>query len=85
METLIGSLLSIVLAAMGYTINSIGKLDRRIDEVALDLAKNYVTRSELDARFSELFSHLHRMEEKLDAHVSEDVHRIQKMKSKYFE
>ena len=85
MESFIGPILTLVLAATGYTVNSLSKLDRRIDEVTLDLAKNYVTRAELDERFSTLFNHLHRIEEKLDAHVSEDNVLIQKMKSKYFQ
>jgi uncharacterized coiled-coil protein SlyX len=85
MEALIAPAITLILAAAGYTAKVVSQLDRRIDNLEVDLAKNYVTREELDRKFDGLVISLRRMEEKLDAHVSEDQIMITRMKSKYFE
>jgi hypothetical protein len=85
MEALIAPAITLILAAAGYTAKVVSQLDRRIDHLEVDLAKNYVTREELDRKFDGLVVSLRRMEEKLDAHVSEDQIMITRMKSKYFE
>ena len=84
MEALIAPALTLVLAAAGYTARAVSTLDRRIDHLEVNLAKNYVTRDELDRKFDGLVISLRRMEEKLDAHVSEDAARISTMKKKFF-
>lgn len=85
MEALIAPAITLVLAAAGYTARAVSQLDRRIDHLEVNLAKNYVTRDELDRKFDGLVISLRRMEEKLDAHVSEDQLMISRMKHKYFE
>ena len=61
------------------------QLDMRIDHLEVNLAKNYVTREKLDRKFDGLVIFLRRMEEKLDAHASEDQIMISRMKHRYFE
>lgn len=85
MESLIAPAITLVLAAAGYTARAVSHLDRRIDNLEVNLAKNYVTREELDRKFDGLVISLRRMEEKLDAHVSEDQIMIARMKHKYFD
>ena len=85
MEALIAPAITLILAAAGYTVKVVSQLDRRIDNLEVDLAKNYVTREELDRKFDGLVISLRRMEEKLDAHVSEDQIMIARMKSKYYQ
>lgn len=83
MEILIGSAISVVLAAAGYTSSQLSRLDRRLDVLEVNVAKNYVTREELDAKFDRLIIFFHRLEDKIDAHVSEDSCRIEDMKRRY--
>ena len=84
MESLIPAALSLILAAAGYTVQTIKQLDKRVDGIELDLARNYVTREELDRKFDVLFVDLRRIEEKIDAHVSEDTAKINEIKAKYY-
>lgn len=85
MDQLLAPAVALILAAAGYSARAVSTLDKRLDVLEVNLAKNYVTREELDRKFSGLVTSLRRMEEKLDAHVSEDQIMISRMKSKYFE
>ena len=84
-EFVIAPLVAVFLAASGYAFQSASRVEKRLDTIQLDLAKNYVTREELDRKFDGLVSSLQRMEEKLDAHVSEDQYRIERLKRKYYD
>lgn len=83
MDIIIGGLISVVLAAAGYTTSTLSRLDRRLDNLEVNVAKNYVTREELDAKFDRMVIFFNRLEDKIDAHVSEDARRINEMKRRY--
>ena len=85
LELVVAPLVAVFLAATGYAVQSASRLEKRLDTIQIDLAKNYVTREELDRKFDGLVYSLQRMEEKLDAHVSEDQYRIAKLKRKYYD
>jgi len=82
-DIIIGGVISAVLAAAGFTANTLTRLDRRLDVLEVNLAKNYVTREELDAKFDRMVIFFNRLEDKIDAHVSEDARRINDMKRRY--
>ena len=83
MDIIVGGIISVVLAAAGYTTSTLSRLDRRLDSLEVNVAKNYVTREELDAKFDRLLIFFNRLEDKIDAHVSEDTRRITDMKRRY--
>lgn len=57
--------------------------DRRIDAIELKMAERYLTKDDFNRRWDTLISVLMRLEDKVDAHVSEDTLKIEQIKRKY--
>ena len=57
--------------------------DRRIDAIELKMAERYLTKDEFNRRWDTLIKVLMRLEDKVDAHVSEDQIKIDQIKRKY--
>ena len=83
-EYLIALLVSACAGGAGLVIRKLDYLDTRIDVLQVKLAEEYVKKDELGPQFIRLWITLHRMEEKLDAHVSENNLEIQRIKDKYY-
>ena len=73
-----------IFSILGLTLNKFDKADRRLDALELKVAEKYVTKEDFNMRFDNLLKVLNRLEEKVDAHVSEDADRIKNMKQRYF-
>ena len=54
-----------------------------MDALELKVAENFVTKAEFREQFVLLFKTLSRLEDKIDAHVSEDARKIDQIKRKY--
>ena len=72
-----------LLSLFGVSFRKIDAADRRMDQLELKVAEKYVTKEEFRQQFSELFRVLARLEDKIDAHVSEEALKIQAIKKKY--
>ena len=83
-EYLIALLVSAAAGAAGLTVRKLDQLDTRIDVLTVKIAEEYVKKDDMNAHFVRLWDTLHRMEEKLDAHVSENKIQIQRIKDKYY-
>ena len=81
-------LVALILSAIagGYTMlqRKIDSTDEKIDRLELKVSEQYVSKSDVSNQFLRLWDTLHRMEEKLDAHVSENKVEIQRIKDKYY-
>jgi hypothetical protein len=82
-EYLIALLISTAAGVAGLTIRKLDQLDTRIDVLTVKIAEEYVQKDDMVPQFIRLWDTLHRMEEKLDAHVSENKIQIQRIKDKY--
>ena len=69
-------LLAGVMSLFGLSFRKIDQADRRMDALELKVAENYVTKAEFREQFVLLFKTLARLEDKIDAHVTEDKHKI---------
>lgn len=80
--------IAIVLSTLagGYTLlqRKIDSTDDKIDRLELKVSETYLSKAEVHSQFIRLWDTLHRMEEKLDAHVSENKINIQRIKDKYY-
>lgn len=72
-----------LLSLFGVTFKKIDAADRRMDALELKVAEKYVTKEEFRQSFTELFRVLSRLEDKIDAHVSEEQIKFQMLKEKY--
>ena len=72
-------LLAGVMSLFGLSFRKIDQADRRMDALELKVAENYVTKAEFREQFVLLFKTLARLEDKIDAHVTEDKHKIELM------
>ena len=82
-EYAIGLAATAVLTVFGVLNRKSDAIDSRIDRLEVKLAETYVTKEDLRLEFERLVKSLSRMEDKIDAHVSEDNQRIATMKRKY--
>ena len=78
-EYMMAGLLAGVMSLFGLSFRKIDQADRRMDALELKVAENYVTKAEFREQFVLLFKTLARLEDKIDAHVTEDKHKIELM------
>jgi len=83
-EYVIALLVSAAAGATGLAVRKLDQLDTRIDVLTVKIAEEYVKKDDMVPQFVRLWDTLHRMEEKLDAHVSENKLQIQRIKDKYY-
>ena len=78
-EYIAAGLLAGVMSLFGVSFRKIDQADRRMDALELKVAENYVTKAEFREQFVLLFKTLARLEDKIDAHVTEDKTKIELM------
>jgi len=84
-EYLVALILSAIAGAYTMVQRDIKANDQKIDRLELKLSEEYVKKTDVTGQFLRLWDTLHRMEEKLDAHVSENQLEIQRIKDKYYD
>lgn len=82
-EYIIAAGIASVLSLFGVAFRKIDHADKRMDALELKVAEQYVTKDEFNSKFADLFKVLYRLEDKIDAHVSEEQSRIRDMKKRY--
>ena len=82
-EYALGLMFSGLFAVCGLINRKIDLVERRQDQLELKVAETYVTKQELKDQYSLLLTSLGRLEDKVDAHVSEDKLKIELIKKKY--
>lgn len=82
-EYIVAAGISVMLGFFGVAFRKIDATDARMDRLELKVAENYVTKEEFREQFKQLFTTLARLEDKIDAHVSEEPHKIESIKRKY--
>tara|TARA_B100002052_G_C15378668_1_gene374385 strand:+ start:150 stop:452 length:303 start_codon:yes stop_codon:yes gene_type:complete len=65
-EYIVGAGIAALLSLFGVAFRRLDTQDRRMDNLELKVAEQYVTKEEFNQRFTELFTVLHRMEDKID-------------------
>lgn len=73
-----------IFTIVGFASRKFDGMDKRVDALELKLAEKYVTKHDFKNHQMILFTTLQRLEDKVDAHVSEDSSRIAQMKQKYY-
>ena len=73
-----------IFTVVGFASRKFDGMDRRVDALELKLAEKYVTKHDFKNHQALLFNTLARLEDKVDAHVSEDAARIARIKQKYY-
>lgn len=73
-----------IFTVLGIAGKKFDSIDKRVDDLELKLAEKYLTKHDFKTHQAVLFNTLQRLEDKVDAHVSEDASRIAKMKAKYY-
>ena len=73
-----------VFTLLGVSVRKFDSMDKRVDALELKLAEKYVTKHDFKNHQMLLFTTLTRLEDKVDAHVSEDATRIANIKRKYY-
>ena len=82
-EYALGLMFSGLFAVCGLINRKIDLVERRQDQLELKVAETYVTKAELKDQYALLLTSLTRLEDKVDAHVSEDKLKIDLIKKKY--
>lgn len=82
-EYLVGILISTCLATIGVINRRIDNLNVKVEDHKMKVAEHYVTKTEVAQNFERLFEMLIRLEDKVDAHVSEEPRKISRIKQKY--
>ena len=82
-EYALGLMFSGLFAVCGLINRKIDLVERRQDQLELKVAETYVTKQELKDQYALLLTSLSRLEDKVDAHVSEDKLKIDLIKKKY--
>ena len=82
-EHIVAAAVAVLMSLFGVSFRKIDQADRRMDALELKIAENYVTKAEFREQFVLLFKTLSRLEDKIDAHVSEDARKIDQIKRKY--
>lgn len=73
-----------IFTVLGFASRKFDGMDKRVDALELKLAEKYVTKHDFKNHQMVLFTTLTRLEDKIDAHVSEDASRIAHIKRKYY-
>ena len=84
-EYLVALILTAITGAYTMLQRDIRANDEKIDKLELKMSEEYIKKSDVSGQFVRLWDTLHRMEEKLDAHVSENQLEIQRIKDKYYD
>ena len=82
-EYALGLMFSGLFAVCGLINRTIELVERRQDQLEVKVAETYVTKQELKDQYGLLLTSLSRLEDKVDAHVSEDKLKIDLIKKKY--
>ena len=82
-EHIVAAAVAVLMSLFGVSFRKIDQADRRMDALELKVAENYVTKAEFREQFVLLFKTLSRLEDKIDAHGSEDARKIDQIKRKY--
>lgn len=82
-EYIVGIALTALLGALGFLNRRIDMVNTRLENHELKVAENYITKVEVSQNFERLFEMLMRLEDKVDAHVSEEPRKIDRIKRKY--
>ena len=82
-EYAIGLMFSGLFAICGLINRKIDLVERRQDQLELKVAENYVSYSEFNRRWDEMLRVFIRIEDKIDAHLSDDSQRKRVVKEKY--
>ena len=82
-EYALGLMFSGLFAVCGLINRKIDLVERRQDQLELKVAETYVTKQELKDQYGLLLTSLSRLEDKVDAHVSEDKLKIDLIKKMY--
>ncbi|QBP06195.1 hypothetical protein [Synechococcus phage S-B68] len=72
-----------VLGLFGIMYKKGEATDGRLDRLEVKVAETYLTKEEYYRSVEQLLGALGRLEDKVDAHVSEDPYKIDKIKRKY--
>ena len=78
-EYIAAAIMAALMSLFGVSFRKIDQADRRMDALELKVAENYVTKAEFREQFVLLFKTLARLEDKIDAHVTEDQTKIERM------
>jgi hypothetical protein len=70
---LIAALIAAILGLSGATLKRFGSIEKRIDQVELNVANNYISKDDFAAAQDRLFKVLDRFETKLDWHVFGEI------------
>lgn len=70
---LLAALVAAVLGLAGATLKRFGDIEKRIDQVELNVAHKYISKEDFAASQDRLFKVLDRFETKLDFHIFQDV------------
>ena len=82
-EYAVSLMVTALLGLFGIMYKKGEAIDSRIDRLEVKVAETYLTKDEYYRSVETLLSTLHRLEDKVDAHVSEDPCKIDKIKRKY--
>jgi hypothetical protein len=66
---LVAALIASILGLSGATLKRFGDLEKRIDQVELNVARNYISKEDFVLAQDRLFKVLDRFEVKLDYHI----------------
>lgn len=82
-EYALGLMFSGLFAVCGLINRKIDLVERRQDQLELKMAEKYVSYDEFNRRWEGMLRVFIRIEDKIDAHVSEDSRKIRYIKEKY--
>lgn len=82
-EYALGLMFSGLFAVCGLINRKIDLVERRQDQLELKVAEKYVSYEEFNRRWDVMLKVFMRIEDKIDAHVSEDSQKIRYIKEKY--
>lgn len=82
-EYALGLMFSGLFAVCGLINRKIDLVERRQDQLELKVAEKYVSYEEFNRRWDEMLKVFMRIEDKIDAHLSEDSQKIRYIKEKY--
>ena len=82
-EYALGLMFSGLFAVCGLINRKIDLVERRQDQLELKVEEKYVSYDEFNRRWENMLRVFIRIEDKIDAHVSEDSQKIRYIKEKY--
>ena len=72
-----------IFTVLGFAGRKFDGMDKRVDALELKLAEKYLTKHDFKNHQTTLFNTLRRLEDKVDAHLSQDAARIAQIQQKY--